>query len=108
MGQNLFLWSGKTLLQITSQADACLANDSFAAHLAAAFGKPVVTVFGSGEPDWFAPFGNRQRVVATKACPHHPCIDRCVMPTYVCLESVTQTQVVSALQALLQEVQTNH
>jgi hypothetical protein len=24
-------------------------------------GKPVVTIFGSGEPDWFAPWNNRQR-----------------------------------------------
>ncbi len=96
-----------TLMQIACQADAFLTNDSFAAHLAAAFGKPVVTVFGSGQPDWFAPFGNRHRVVISDTCPHHPCIDRCVMPTYVCLESVTQNQVTKALTALLQDIQTN-
>ncbi len=97
----------KTLMQVASQVDAFLTNDSFASHLAAAFGKPVVTVFGSGEPDWFAPFGNRHRVVINNICPHHPCIDRCVMPTYVCLESVTQNQVTEALATLLQELQSN-
>lgn len=95
----------QTLLQVVSQADAFLTNDSFAAHLAAAFGKPVVTVFGSGQPDWFAPFGNRDRVVNSNACPHHPCIDRCVMPSYVCLESIAQNQVTELLDALIQDLQ---
>jgi len=94
----------QTLLQVASQADAFLTNDSFAAHLAAAFGKPVVTIFGSGQPDWFAPFGNRQRVVRSNACPHHPCIDRCVMPSYVCLESIKHSQVKEALDALFQDI----
>lgn len=94
----------QTLLQVASQADAFLTNDSFAAHLAAAFGKPVVTVFGSGQPDWFAPFGNQNRVVRSNACPHHPCIDRCVMPSFVCLESISQSQVQEALEAIIREI----
>jgi ADP-heptose:LPS heptosyltransferase len=91
----------ETLLCILAQTDVLLSNDSFAAHLAAALGKPTITIFGSGEPDWFAPFGNEQRTVCSRTCPHHPCIDRCVMPSILCLESVTQEMVIERLDAVL-------
>jgi ADP-heptose:LPS heptosyltransferase len=72
-----------------SVADVVVCHDSFPAHLAAALGKPVVTIFGSGEPDWFAPWQNRARAVNRQACPLHPCIDRCCMDSYLCLDAVT-------------------
>lgn len=69
-------------------ADAVLSHDSLPAHLAAALGKPVVAIFGSGEPDWFAPWNNRDRVVQRRVCPLHPCIDRCGMDSYLCLDAI--------------------
>jgi heptosyltransferase-2 len=80
--------------------DAVLCHDSFPAHLAAALGKPVVTIFGSGEPDWFAPFNNRQRVVQKRVCPLHPCIDRCGMPRYICLDEIQPAEVLRQLELL--------
>ena len=81
-------------------ADAVLCHDSLPAHLAAALGKPVVTIFGSGEPDWFAPWSNRDRVVQQRVCPLHPCIDRCGMDSYLCLDAVRTTDVLAQLQRL--------
>ena len=78
-------------------ADAVLCHDSFPAHLAAALGKPVVTIFGSGEPDWFAPWNNRELAVQRRVCPLHPCIDRCGMDSYLCLEAVTTADVLEAI-----------
>jgi ADP-heptose:LPS heptosyltransferase len=66
-----------------------LCNDSYPAHLGAALGKTVFTIFGSGEPAWFSAFGNSHHVIRKPICPHHPCVDRCVMPSVVCLEAVT-------------------
>ncbi len=80
-----------------SRVDAVLCNDSYPSHLAAALGRRVHAVFGSGEPAWFAPWNNVDRVIQNDVCPHHPCIDRCVMPSVVCLEAVTTAQVASAL-----------
>ncbi len=91
----------ETFAAVLAASDILLANDSFAAHLATAFGKPVVSVFGSGEPDWFAPYGNESLVVCSRACPHHPCIDRCVMPSFVCLEAITEALVAGKLQEAL-------
>ena len=81
-------------------ADAVLCHDSLPAHLAAALGKPVVTIFGSGEPDWFAPWSNRDRVVQQRVCPLHPCIDRCGMDSYLCLEAITTGDVLAQLELL--------
>jgi len=60
----------------------------------------VVTIFGSGEPDWFAPWNNRHRVVQRRACPLHPCIDRCGMDSYLCLDAVTSGDVLAQLERL--------
>lgn len=81
-------------------ADAVLCHDSLPAHLAAALGKPVITIFGSGEPDWFAPWNNRDRIVQQRTCPLHPCIDRCGMDSYLCLDAVSIGDVLARLQRL--------
>ena len=78
-------------------ADAVLCHDSLPAHLAAALGKQVIAIFGSGEPDWFAPWNNRHRVVLQRVCPLHPCIDRCGMDSYLCLDAVTTGDVLAQL-----------
>ncbi len=89
--------SHQELADLLSHVDYLLANDSYSGHLAAALGKPVVTIFGSGNPAWFAPFGDRNQVVWKDTCPYHPCIDRCQMPSYVCLAGVSESAVISAL-----------
>ena len=86
-----------SLVAALQSADAVLCHDSLPAHLAAALGKPVVTIFGSGEPDWFAPWNNRDRAVQRRVCPLHPCIDRCGMDSYLCLEAVTTADVLAQI-----------
>ena len=87
------------LLTLIQTADAVLCNDSLVSHLAAALGKPVWTIFGSGNPSWFAPFDNSERVIDCDICSFRPCIDRCVHTSPICLESVTVKQVASSLPA---------
>lgn len=88
------------LAGLLARSEALLGNDSLAGHLAAALGKPVVSIFGSGQPAWFAPWGNEAGVVRRDVCPHHPCIDRCPMPSVVCLEAVQVEDVVAVLNSL--------
>jgi ADP-heptose:LPS heptosyltransferase len=89
-----------SLASALASADAVLCHDSLPAHLAAALGRPVVTIFGSGEPDWFAPWGNRDRAVHRRACPMHPCIDRCGMDRLICLDAVRVDDVAAQLDRL--------
>ena len=84
-----------------ASADAVLCQDSLPGHLAAAIGKPVVAIFGSGEPDWFAPWKNRDRAVCQRVCPLHPCIDRCGMDRYLCMDGVSVSDVTVKLEQLL-------
>ena len=93
-------FSHAALATCLASADVVLCNDSYPAHLASGLGKTVVTIFGSGEPAWFAPYGNESHVVRSTACPFHPCIDRCRMPSVVCLDSVQTAQVIERLRPL--------
>ena len=86
-----------SLVGALNSADIVLCHDSLPSHLAAALGKKVVAVFGSGEPDWFAPWRNRDFVVQKRVCPLHPCIDRCGMDSYLCLEAIRPSDVLSQL-----------
>ncbi|MFA7343562.1 MAG: glycosyltransferase family 9 protein [Terrimicrobiaceae bacterium] len=88
------------LAAIFAKSDGVLCNDSLASHLAAAAGAPVATIFGSGDPAWFAPHANAHLVIATNACPFRPCVDRCAMPSLVCLESVSIRLVEQKLSAM--------
>ena len=90
----------RSLASIFSKVDGVLCNDSLASHLAAAAGVPVATIFGSGDPDWFAPSGNAHLAISTTACPCRPCVDRCAMPSLVCLESVSIPLVEQKLSAM--------
>jgi ADP-heptose:LPS heptosyltransferase len=90
----------RALVAALNSCDAILCHDSLPAHLAAALGKPVVTIFGSGEPDWFAPWNNRQRAVHKRVCPLHPCIDRCGMDRYICLDEIQPSDVLRQLDLL--------
>lgn len=82
--------------------DAFLGNDSLGAHLAAAMGKPGVVIFGSSDEQIFAPGGRMEMVLkADKACPLHPCMDRCRMPSIVCLEAVEVEEVVKRIIEIL-------
>ncbi len=89
-----------SLAAVLGAADALLSHDSLPAHLAAALCRPVVAIFGSGEPDWFAPWQNRHRAVIRRGCPLHPCIDRCGMDRYLCLDHIRISDVVQQLDAL--------
>lgn len=87
------------------QADAIVCNDSFPAHFAAAMGKPVVAIFGSGEPAWFAPYQSERYAVHSSACPWRPCLDHCLMPTFLCLESLPVEAVQAAMERLVADWQ---
>ena len=90
-----------SLASLFAEVDGVLCNDSLPSHLAAAAGVPVAAIFGSGDPAWFAPHGNAHLVIATKACPYRPCVDRCVLPALICLESVSIPLVEHKLSAML-------
>jgi glycosyltransferase involved in cell wall biosynthesis/ADP-heptose:LPS heptosyltransferase len=85
---------------IVSAIDYVVCNDTGVSHAAAALGKRVVCVFGANLPQWFAPYRNLDLVVQNDVCPHRPCLDHCVMPSYICLETVTVEMVQQQIEKL--------
>jgi heptosyltransferase-2 len=91
------------LFNILQAVDRVVCNDTGVGHAAAALNKRVVAVFSSGLPQWFAPYDNLDLVADREVCPHRPCLDRCVMPSYICLEAVTFELVRAKIEKLLHE-----
>jgi heptosyltransferase-2 len=90
-----------TLAGILAGARVVLANDSGAAHLAAAVGAPTVVLFGSTDPRWTAPRGEAVRVLWHRLrCA--PCFRRACPWTdaYACLRLLEPEDAAAALVAL--------
>ena len=86
---------------LASATDYALCNDTGSAHLCGATGKPVVTIFSNSRPEWFVPIGNEKFVVAGADCPYKPCLERCVMPRFICRDGVPVEAVKKKLVACL-------
>ncbi len=89
------------LIDLTGRADIVLCNDSLAGHLAAAHGKKVLAIFGSGNPDWFSPGGRAENSIGPAPCRFHPCVDVCLQPRILCLQDVSPDSVEKKLLQLL-------
>lgn len=76
-------------LGILKASGCVICNDTGVAHAAAALGKPVISIFSANRPEWFAPYGSEKFAAHADVCPHRPCLDRCVMPSFTCIEAVT-------------------
>lgn len=73
------------LADVLGRADLLICNDSGPAHIAAACGRPVIAIFGPGDPDWFHPWGNACKIVLRDICPWRPCFDYCKFTEPYCL-----------------------
>jgi ADP-heptose:LPS heptosyltransferase len=92
------------LAELIRGARLYIGNDSGPMHLAAAVGTPVVAIWGSSDSRRWRPWGANHRVVQNpfecNPCPGYRCL---VAKTPLCIESVTVTQVQSAVNELLRE-----
>lgn len=77
-----------------------ITNDSGTMHLAAAVGAPVVAIFGSTDPQWTGPLGDRRRVLAADV-PCRPCFQRTCSIGYQCMKSITVETVMNEVEELL-------
>ncbi len=80
-----------------------LCNDSLPAHLASLVGTPVVSVFLTGNPSWFAPIGPNCRAVWKPAKLPVPRADADGNPSYVAREGPTTECVFEALKSVRQK-----
>ena len=92
--------AGKTtveeLIEHLRDCDLLLTNDTGTMHLAALYGIPTVSIFGSTEPAWTGPLGKNHTVLRRHvACT--PCFLRDCPLDFRCMEAVDVDSVVSAV-----------
>jgi len=86
---------------LLARARVFVGNDSGLMHLAAALGVPTVGLFGSSDPCWTGPLGDRTRVLAPEGFPCSPCfLQECNQPRF-CLDALSATRVLAAVEDLL-------
>lgn len=85
---------------VLAEMDGVVCGDTGVAHLAAALGTPVVTLFGPTDPTLTAPRG-RQVAVVAHATPCAPCFYRVCPIDHPCLRSITAEDVGGRLERLV-------
>lgn len=97
--------TGKTDLIAAVQAlkasRVFIGNDSGLMHLAAALGLPTVGIFGSSNPDWTAPLGEKTRTVFPGGFPCRPCYRKTCNQQTFCLDTVSADTVLSVVNSLV-------
>lgn len=86
---------------LVSQARLMVGNESGPMHIAAATGTPTLALFGPGQPEIFAPFGERHSFLHHKLeC--NPCDQlKCVYPENPCMNRLTPAQVLAEIHTML-------
>jgi heptosyltransferase-2 len=83
----------RELVDVLGRVDLVLCNDSGPGHIAAACGRPVISIFGPSDPDWFRPWGEGHKVVLRDICPWRPCFDYCKFTEPYCMTKLTPAMV---------------
>jgi heptosyltransferase-2 len=86
---------------LLTELDALVAGDTGVAHLAAALGTPVVTLFGPTDPALSAPRG--RAVALTHSVPCAPCFYRVCPIEHPCLRDLDAARVRDAVLRLLEQ-----
>lgn len=104
-GEPVYNLAGATSLgeaiALISQAAAVVSNDSGLLHIASAFNRPVVALYGPTDPDHAPPFSDKARSMYLKLdCA--PCKQReCPLGHHHCMEQMSAASVWLALQPML-------
>lgn len=92
--------AGKTSLaeaiDLMSLADLVVSNDSGLMHIGAALGRPLIAIYGSTDPSFTPPLGEKVQIVRTKeSC--SPCFKRtCPLNHHACMQKLQPMQVLAA------------
>ena len=104
-GADPTLWLGRTgempiVAGLVERAQFYFGNDTGTLHLAAALGRPAVSIFGGGHWPRFKPLARRSAVVV-QPLPCFGCAWNCLFGYAPCVKEIPRRAVISALEWLL-------
>lgn len=91
------------MISLVRRAAVCVTNDSGSMHLATAFGRPLVSIFGPTSPVLTGPYRRMEAVVQAHV-PCSPCLLRKLshcQHQHVCMEDVTTGMVIHRIESVL-------
>jgi heptosyltransferase-2 len=89
------------LKALFSMAELVICNDTGPRHIAIAFDRKVITMFGPNDPEW-TQTGHEKEVQIIGRAPCAPCLKpRCNKPEHICMNSITVERVCTAADRLL-------
>lgn len=89
------------LKALFSKAELVICNDTGPRHIAIAFDRKVITMFGPNDPAW-TQTGCEKEVQIIGRAPCAPCLKpHCSKPVHICMNSITVERVCTAAERLL-------
>lgn len=110
MQEEAHVLAGKTktlkhLAAVMERASLVIGNDSGPMHIAAAMKTPTVTLFSSGLPSEYRPYGDIHKVIQRGNLSCRPCTERkCVRPEGFCIELITVKDVQEAVKEQMERI----
>ncbi len=89
----------REMMAVISRCHLMITNDSGPMHVAAAFGVPIVALFGPTDHTTTAPFSDRCRIVRGKV-PCAPCLERTCPTDHQCMDAISVAEVLTAIRNL--------
>ncbi len=89
-----------TAMAVMNLAEMVISNDTGSAHLAAAAGASILTIFGPTSPGATAPYGSRSYTIRGEA-PCAPCRHfKCPLATQLCMRNIKPASVFRRIQSI--------
>jgi lipopolysaccharide heptosyltransferase I len=92
------------LAALIARADICVTNDSGPMHLAAALGRPLVSIFGPTDEIWIGPYARPRAVVRAPGVACAPCYLRRLREcpnAHACMTRVSSAEVIARVDEAL-------
>ncbi len=90
----------RVVAAILSVVKLTVSNDSGLAHITASVGGSVIVIFGSTNPLWTSPLGERVMILHVPP-PCSPCFkNRCPLPVHLCMENISIDDVIRGISKL--------
>lgn len=93
----------KQFFAIIKRANFVISVDTSAMHVAAAFNKPIIALFGAGNPRIWRPYSEKSIVIFKEKESCTSCMKHNCKKGYTCMKTITERDVLNAVEKILNQ-----